>query len=124
MRGKADSQLESWGEAYLKCMTGNVGSSNLLFRIMVQGIPGDSRAEHRILTYDMPPWVLRTHRAVLIQCSADQLVLKARYCAPLKDDGTRYEHRELATLMGMSRDAFKSRLRRARSKVSRVLGLS
>lgn len=124
MRGKADAQLAEWGVWYVRCNEGSSGSQNMLFRIMVQGIAGAGPAGHRILCADMPRRVLQTHRAVLAQSSGDQLVLRAKYCAPLRDDGTAYEHRELAGILGITREAFKSRLRRARGRVSRHLGLT
>lgn len=72
---------------------------------------------HRVLTPDMPRRLQAIERAVHKLSDREQAVVRIKYCAPLRQDGVIYTHRELARLLGVSQEAFDKALSRGRRKV-------
>ena len=80
---------------------------------------GDSG--HKILCEDMPPHLRKVENSVRRLPGYERKCITAFFCAPLKDDGNPFTKRDLALLLGISKDAFDRYLSRGKKGVNGAL---
>lgn len=111
------SGLVRWGEWQSRVLeTHGYPPSSSTGRIFEGGTrprPGD-----RVLIPDMPEDVARIHAAWRELREIYRTALFGKYALCMKEDGTLLTDREVARMIGIPRDTFRSRVRQARSMIA------
>jgi hypothetical protein len=96
---------------------------NILHRVAREGLVQRTPTKDKILCLDLPPRIREVDVAIRKLPNWQMKCVRARFCAPLKEDGNLYTHREIAKLLGLSHHKYKQYLRMGISKVEKMLGI-
>lgn len=98
-------------------------SISMLYRFMREGDAGPARHNGRILSNGTPLDILEVRQAVHQLPEKPQICIKARYIFSLKEDGSIYDGKEKAKLLGYSYEDYNTTLTRARNSLIGLLHL-
>lgn len=124
MTSRIDYKLKEWGAWMEKTLDwADLLGENILHRAgILSGRVQEGSSGHKVLCPDCPPSVRKTDRAVSRLNDKDRDSLVLWYCLPVKDeDGKPFTKQEIATSLGISKDAYSKRLTRSRKKVLELL---
>lgn len=111
------SGLVRWGEWQARVLqTNGYPPSSSTGRIFEGGTR--PREGHRVLIPDMPDDVARIHAAWRELRQIYREALFGKYALCMREDGTLLTDREVARMIGIPRDTFRSRVRQARSMIA------
>lgn len=96
---------------------------NVLYRVAREGVVQRSSGRDRILCLDMPPRVREVDVAIRKLPNWQGKCVRARFCAPIKEDGNLYTHREIAHLLHLSHYKYKIYLRSGINRLESLLGV-
>ena len=122
MNSKLDFMLKEWGQwKYRSLEYGTELGENILHRCgFMMGTSG--RPGHKILCLECNFSIRRIDRAFCALSDIEADALLCMYCLPHNPKTKKsYTQQELATGLGIKYNTFKSRIRRARTNLSKML---
>jgi len=107
--------LLAWGHDRMKLYAHSGYSSESTFARIFQGSVG--KPEHKILCADLSgrSWATEFKVMALAPIYRDALIVK--FALPAKDDGTLFTEKDMARKLGVPRETFRTRVRRAKQRI-------